>query len=215
MDYDLIVIGGGPAGYLAAERACDQGLETIVIEKGELGGVCLNEGCIPTKTLLYSAKVCECIQEERARLGVLCNNATIDHGQVQKRKQDVVKTLVKGVQASLGRKKAEFVKGEAAIAKQGNVFHVKAAQQEYTARNVLLATGSVPVIPPIPGVQERIETGNILTNRELLDIETIPKELVIIGAGVIGLEMANYFNIAGSKVTVIEMLSTIGGAIDR
>lgn len=215
MNYDLIVIGGGPAGYLAAERAGHAGFNTLLIEKRFVGGVCLNEGCIPSKVLLYSAKVYD-YAKHGEKYGVVAGNVSFNHPAVIERKNKVVKTLVMGVKAKLKKNNVTVVEGFGEItARSSEGYVVKANDQTYTAKRLLIATGSMPVIPPIPGVKEGMEKGYILTNREILDIKELPTSLVIVGGGVIGLEMASYFNSAGSKVTIIEMLDHIAGYTDR
>lgn len=215
MVYDLIVIGGGPAGYLAAERAGHEGLNTLLIEKRFIGGVCLNEGCIPSKALLYSAKVYD-YAKHGEKYGVAAENVTFNHEKVIERKNKVVKTLVTGIKAKLKKNKVTVVEGFGEIAgKNAEGYEVKANNETYTGKRLLIATGSMPVIPPITGIEEGIEKGYVLTNREILDIKSVPSSLVIVGGGVIGLEMASYFNSAGSKVTIIEMLDHIAGYTDR
>lgn len=213
--YDIIIIGGGPAGYNAAERAAHNGLKTLLIEKKSLGGVCLNEGCIPTKTLLYSAKIYD-YAKYGAEYGVAFKEASIDHNFVINRKNKVVKTLVAGVNSKLKKAGVEVINGDAVIQnKDKDGFNVKVDDKIYAAKYLLICTGSEAAVPPISGLKEGLESGFCLTNREILDLKDVPKELTVIGGGVIGLEMASYFNSIGSKVTVIEMLEHIGGAIDR
>lgn len=212
--FDLIIIGGGPAGYLAAERAGKSGLKTAVIEKRALGGVCLNEGCIPSKAFLNSAKIYE-YALHGDKYGVTTTGAHIDHKKVVERKNGVVRQLVAGVSASLKHCGAAVIEGEARIAgKDENGFAVEANGQKLHAKRLLIASGSVPVIPPIPGVKEGLASGFVMTNREVLDLTDVPGGLVVIGGGVIGLEMASYFNSIGVKVTVIEMLDKIAGPTD-
>lgn len=212
--FDLIVLGGGPAGYLAAERASSGGLSVLLFEKRSLGGVCLNEGCIPSKTLLNSGKLYDHALHGKS-YGVTAENVSIDHAAVVARKDEVVRTLVSGVVAKMKAHKVTVVKERAVITgKTGNLFSVEAAGTVYEAYRLLIATGSEPITPPIPGLKEGLESGFVMTNREILDITELPEHLVIIGGGVIGLEMASYFSMAGTTVTVIEMLDRIGGPLD-
>lgn len=213
--YDLIILGGGPAGYNAAERAAHGGLKTLVIEKRALGGVCLNEGCIPTKTLLYSAKIFD-YSKHCNEYGVKLEGASIDHGFVVERKNKVVKMLVGGIGATLKKAGVEVVDAAGEILRRdADGFVVKAADKEYTGKQLLICTGSTAAVPPIPGLRESVASGFGMTNHEILDLKDVPEKLVVIGGGVIGLEMASYFNSIGSKVTVIEMLDHIGGPTDR
>ena len=210
--YDLVVLGGGPAGYLAAERAGHAGLKTLVIEKREFGGVCLNEGCVPSKTFLNSAKVFDYANHADAYGVKIDGNKTIDQKFVVERKNGVVKMLVSGVKATLRKNKVTTMNAEAFIeGKCAEGYTVKAGDKQVVAKRLIISTGSMPVVPPIPGLKENIESGLVLTNREILDLEVIPKTLVVIGGGVIGLEMASYFSSVGTKVTVVEMLNKIAG----
>ena len=212
--YDLIVIGGGPGGDLAAERAAHAGLKTMLFEKRALGGVCLNEGCIPSKALLNSAKYYEHALHASA-YGVRCNDVSIDQSVVIARKAKVVRTLVSGVRAKMKAAGVTIVMAEAFInGKDESGILVCADGSTYVGKNLIVATGSSNAIPPLPGIKENL--GNfVLTNQEVLELQEIPKELVVIGGGVIGLEMACYYNAVGSKVTVIEMLDHIAGPTDR
>lgn len=210
--YDLVVIGGGPGGYLAAERAGHAGLKTLVIEKREFGGVCLNEGCVPSKTFLNSAKVFD-YANHAENYGVhIDGTKTIDQKFVVERKNGVVKMLVSGVKAQLKRNKVTTLNAEAFIeGKTDEGFSIKAGDTKVLAKRLIIATGSAPVVPPIAGLKENIASGLVLTNREILDLDYVPKTLTVIGGGVIGLEMASYFSSVGSKVTVVEMLNKIAG----
>lgn len=212
--YDLIVIGGGPGGYLAAERAAQKGLKVLLFEKRALGGVCLNEGCIPSKALLNSAKLYQHALHG-ASYGVTCADTRLDQEAVIDRKNRVVRTLVGGIRGKLRAKGVQVIQEEAYIqAKTADGFDLSAAGQSYTGKRLLIATGSSPVVPPIPGVREHLGSF-VLTSREILDLTEVPAQLAVIGGGVIGLEMAAYYAAAGSKVTVIEMLDHIAGATDR
>lgn len=214
MQYDLIVLGGGPAGYLAAERAGHAGLSVLCIEKNSVGGVCLNEGCIPTKTLLYSAKLYDGARYGD-KYGVSAPALSIDHAKVVARKNKVVKLLVGGVKAALKQNGVTLAAGEGRIEGRGEEgFRVSVGGEMHSAAKLLIATGSMPVVPPISGLREAMERGFALTNREILALTDAPERLVVIGGGVIGLEMASYFNSIGSAVTVIEMLDHIAGEND-
>ncbi len=209
--FDVLIIGGGPGGYLAGERAAQAGLSACVIEEKKLGGVCLNEGCIPTKTLLNSAKMYD-YASSGSRYGVSVEGARIDHGKVIDRKNMVVKQLVAGVTAKLKHHDVPVLSGHGKLlGKEGAQFLVQAGEETVCGKYVVLATGSEPIIPPIPGLKEAYEGGFLLTNREILDLREVPERLCIIGGGVIGLEMASYFCSIGTKVTVIEMLDKIAG----
>ncbi|MBO4251035.1 MAG: FAD-dependent oxidoreductase, partial [Clostridia bacterium] len=214
--YDLIVIGGGPAGYLAAERAGHAGLKTLVVEKNEYGGVCLNEGCVPSKTFLNSAKVVD-YANHAAKYGVKVDGkATIDQKFVVERKNGVVKMLVSGIKAALKKNKVTMKSATAFIeGKDENGYIVKAGEEKFAAKRLLIATGSMPVVPPITGLKEGVASGYVMTNKEVLDLTELPKNLVVIGGGVIGLELTSYFSSVGVNVTVVEMLDKIAGPTEK
>ncbi|NLP48039.1 MAG: dihydrolipoyl dehydrogenase [Clostridiales bacterium] len=214
-NYDLIVIGGGPAGYLGAIRAAQAGKKVALFEERALGGVCLNEGCIPSKALLNSSKMLDHAKNGK-RYGVLATDVRIDQGAVIARKNKVVKQLTAGIGMSMKALKVEVIEGSAKISpKDENLFVVSANSKEYKAVNLLIATGSKPILPPIQGLKEALDSGFALTNREILDLEEIPENLAVIGGGIIGLEMASYYNSVGSNVTVIEMLDKIAGPTEE
>ncbi|MBE7054775.1 MAG: dihydrolipoyl dehydrogenase [Ruminococcaceae bacterium] len=212
--FDVLVLGGGPGGYLCAERASQNGLKAAVFEKKALGGTCLNEGCIPTKTLLNSSKMYRHAKESEA-FGVTATGVTYDHAKVVERKDKVVKTLVSGVGATMKANKVTVVSANAVVKGRGeNGFMVEADGQVYEGKRLVIATGSETVVPPVPGLKEGLESGFVVTNREVLDEKKLPEKLVVIGGGVIGLEMAYYFASVGVSVTVIEMMPKIAGATD-
>ena len=209
---DLAIIGGGPGGYVAAERAGAAGLQTVLFEKRELGGVCLNEGCIPTKTLLYSAKVYN-YAVHGGDYGVSVEGASYDYGKIVGRKDKVVKKLVGGVKAKMKGAGVKVVKGDAVIeGRSAEGITVRCGEESYTVRNLLICAGSEAMVPPIPGMKEAGDV--IVTNREILALKEQPKELVVIGGGVIGMEFAAFYNTLGTKVTVVEMLPKILGPLD-
>lgn len=213
--YDLIVLGGGPAGYLAAERAGHGGLNTLLIEKRAVGGVCLNEGCVPSKTLLHSAKVFDHAVHGTA-YGVAVTGATIDQKAVIARKDRIVRNLVAGIRAQLKGARVTLKEGFGEIlGRENGIVRVRVGGEVFESSRLIVATGSEAIVPPIPGVKEGLAAGRVLTNREILALDTIPRSLVVVGGGVIGLEMASYFASVGSKVTVIEMLDKIAGPTDR
>lgn len=212
MKYDVAIIGGGPAGYTAAERAAKGGLSTILFEKNVLGGVCLNEGCVPTKTLLYSAKTYDNIRHA-SKYAVKAENPSFDLGKIIARKNKVVKKLTAGIRMKMTEAGATVVNAEASIegrAEDGTLTIV-AADTRYEAANLLICTGSETVIPPIPGLSETA----YWTSREALQSKELPASLVIIGGGVIGMEFASFFNSLGVEVHVVEMLDKILGPMDR
>lgn len=210
---DLAIIGGGPAGYVAAERAGAKGLKVVLFEKRELGGVCLNEGCIPTKTLLYSAKIYD-TAIHGDKYGVFAKDATFDFGKIVDRKSRVVRRLVAGVGAKMKAHGVQVVKGQAMIeGRSSEGIKISCNGESFLAANLLVCTGSEAFVPPIPGLKEAGDI--ILTNREILALKEQPESLVIIGGGVIGMEFASFYNSLGTKVTVVEMLPEILGGLDK
>lgn len=212
MNYDIAIIGGGPAGYTAAERATEGGLKTVLFEKNAIGGVCLNEGCIPTKTLLYSAKILDSFKSA-SKYGIQTGgDASFDLDKIIGRKDKTVKKLTSGVKMRLSSSGVDIVEGFAVLngEKEGKI-HIQCGNDDFTVKNVLLCTGSETIIPPIKGLPDI----DYWTSREALDIQKLPQTLAIIGGGVIGMEFASFFTSMGVKVKVIEMMPEILGAMDK
>ena len=212
MEYDIAIIGGGPAGYNAAEKAAINGLKTVLFEKNAIGGVCLNEGCIPTKTLLYSAKLLDNMKGA-SKYGILeGEQAGFDLGKIISRKDKVVKKLTGGVKMKLTSSGVEIVEGVATLlGEKSDKIRISCNEVEYVVKYVLVCTGSDTIIPPVKGLADVA----YWTSKEALEIKELPKSLVIIGGGVIGIEFASFFNSMGVKVTVIEMMPEILGAMDK
>ena len=205
MTYDLLVIGSGPGGYSAAVRAGQYGLKTALIEKQpRLGGTCLLVGCIPTKSLLHTAEIWTHVQHSEAE-GISVQNPTLNFPKVMERKDGIVSKHSKGVEFLMKKNKVEVIKGFATL-KGGGKVEVKSDKgvQTYEAKNILIATGSEARM--LPGLAP---DDSILTNVEILKLQTVPKTLNIIGAGAVGVEFASMFNKFGSKVQVFEMLPRI------
>ena len=195
---DLIIIGSGPGGYRAAEHAAKNGLSVTVIEKAHIGGTCLNEGCIPTKTLCHHAKIIDTLMDSEV-YGLSGMNYVIDFAKIMERKEAVISQLRNGVEILMQQSGVTVIMGEARFK---DAHTISVGEEEYTATNIIIATGSQAKIPPIEGINSDI----VITSRELLNINKIPKRLCIVGAGVIGMEFASVFSSFGSEVTVIEFL---------
>lgn len=206
MKFQLAIIGGGPAGYTAAEAAGKAGLSVVLFEKNSLGGVCLNEGCIPTKTLLYSAKVYD-YARHASKYAVSVPDASFDLPKIISRKAKVVRKLVLGIKAKLAAQQVTVVNGEAYIVDKNTV---RCADETYECEHLIICTGSQTVIPPIQGIDQV----SYWTHRDALDNKELPRSLAIVGGGVIGMEFASFFSSLGVQVTVIEMMNEILNGID-
>ena len=217
--FDTIIIGGGPAGYLAAERLGQQKKKVLLIEKQHLGGTCLNVGCIPTKTLLNSAKL-YVHAKEAEKFGVKAKDLTFDWTSIQKWKSDVIGKLRGGIESQMKRFGVEVLnaKGEILSAPSGNSpariksITADGTSLEHEGKTILLCTGSYPVMPPIPGVKDN---PIVVDSTGLLAVDKVPKRLIVIGGGVIGVEFAGLFSALGSEVNVIEMMDEIVPFMDR
>ena len=204
----IIIIGAGPGGYETALLAAKRGVEVVLIESGPVGGTCLNEGCIPTKAFCKNAEVLDGLKEAEA-FGVTGLSYDFDFKAVTARKNAVVEQLRGGVEGLLGHKNITLVRGKASFKDAHTISvmssEVETSHQEYSADYIIIATGSVSASLPIPGA----DLPGILTSREILDIEEVPRRLCVIGGGVIGLEFASIFRSFGSEVTVVEYCKDI------
>jgi dihydrolipoamide dehydrogenase len=207
----IIVIGGGPGGYVAAIRAAQLGGEVTLVEQAHLGGTCLNVGCIPTKALLHTAEVYQ-TAKEGTDCGVIIDNIKLDFGKVQRRKETIVQKLVGGVKGLLAANRVTVVSGKASFRDTTHlrVVNEKGETSVLTADKIIIATGSVPMMPPIPGIDSR----QCIDSTDALNLETIPRSILIVGGGVIGVEIATIYSTLGCKVTIVEMQSAILPMID-
>ena len=205
MEKNVIVIGGGPGGYVAAIRAAQLGASVTVVEKEHLGGTCLNVGCIPTKCLLRSAELLEDMRTRGAELGVKADNLTVDFPQVIAHKAQVSKQLTMGIAGLLKMNKIAKVDGEAVFTGEKAIRVKKAdgTEEDMAADAIIVAAGSVNSQPPIPGLKEN---PNCIDSTGALSLETLPESMVVIGGGVIGLELACAYAAFGTKVTVVEAM---------
>ncbi|MVN22902.1 dihydrolipoyl dehydrogenase [Mucilaginibacter arboris] len=206
MNYDVIVIGTGPGGYVAAIRAAQLGLKTAVIEKESLGGICLNWGCIPTKALLKSAQVFEYINHAE-EYGLKVNGSEVDFGSIIKRSRGVADGMSKGIQFLMKKNKIDVIMGTGKLKGKGTV-EVKGADgaaKEYTAKNIILATGSRS--RELPNLKQ--DGVKVIGYRQAMNLPKQPESMVVVGSGAIGVEFAYFYNSIGTKVTVVEYLDNI------
>ncbi|MBI4950089.1 MAG: dihydrolipoyl dehydrogenase [Deltaproteobacteria bacterium] len=210
-EFDCVVIGGGPGGYVSAIRGALLGGKVALIEKDKVGGTCLNRGCIPTKALYYSAKALNSARHA-TDFGVNVGEVSFDIVRAVARKDEVVKKLVGGVEQLLKGNGVEVIRGDATIESAGKVVVRKAdGAEEIAAKSVIIATGSEPALIPAFSI-DRV---NVLTSTEMLDIKKVPESLLIIGGGVMGCEFATLFSSFGSSVTIVELLPTILSTEDK
>lgn len=219
--YDLIVIGAGPGGYEAAIEAAKYGMKTALVERRELGGTCLNRGCIPTKTLLHTAELYREVSGA-STIGLEADGLRCNMEQLLARKNQVVEQLQKGIASLMKTNRVTVIHGSASIVDAGRVrikpsgtepgaAAVTVPETELEAGHILIATGSAPAVPPIPGA----DLPGVITSDELLDRASLPRHLIIIGGGVIGMEFASVFSALGCRVTVIEALERILANMDK
>ena len=200
-NFDIIVLGAGPGGYVAAERAGHLGKRVLLIEEGELGGVCLNSGCVPTKSLLHSAKLYRHALESE-KFGVRASGVEFDLAAAMSWKDQTVATLRKGVAFLMKKAKVQVLRARARIVAPGQV---EAGGTLYSGRNIIIATGSRAAMPPIPG----IESAPVVDNRGALSLSKLPKSVAVIGGGVVGMEFASLFSSLGVEVDLFEMLPEV------
>ncbi|TDV23576.1 dihydrolipoamide dehydrogenase [Mycoplasmopsis mustelae] len=211
-EFDVIVIGSGPGGYLAAEEAGAAGLRTLIIEKEFWGGVCLNVGCIPTKALLKTTEVLNYVNHAHD-FGLEGDvNVKINWEKMHQRKAGVVKQLTNGVQALMRMNKVKTIVGKAKFV---GAHEVEVENKVYRGRNVIIATGSSDRKIPLPGFDEGYKSGKLITSKEAINLQKQPKTLTIIGGGVIGVEFAQVFAAAGTKVTILQNLPTVLAMLDK
>ena len=212
MRYFLAVIGGGPAGYTAAEKASKAGKDVVLFEQNAVGGTCLNVGCIPTKSLLYGAKQYY-NATHAAKYGVTAENVSFDFAAMQKRKTIVVRKLVAGIKQRLNNEHCTLVSGAAKVVSyQPSVVSIECNGETYEAENLLICTGSTNFVPPIPGIQNN---EHVWDSTDALNATELPASIIIVGGGVIGLEFATLYHELGVPVTVIEAMPTILPNLDQ
>ena len=206
--YQLIVLGAGPGGYVTAIRAAQLGRKVAIVEKDKIGGTCLNRGCIPTKALLHSANT-YAGRNQFETLGLSYADIRYDMGKIHARKAQVVETLISGVSGLLKANKIDVLSGAAQITAPGKVV---VDGKEYTCEDIVIATGSYPARPPIPG----LDLPGVVTSNEVLEGEPVDyKSLIIIGGGVIGVELASFYAALGCKVTIVEALDRLLSTLDK
>ena len=211
MNYFLAIIGGGPAGYTAAEKASKAGKDVVLFEQNAVGGTCLNVGCIPTKSLLYGAKQYYNATHAQ-KYGVTAEQVSFDFAAMQKRKTIVVRKLVAGIKQRLNNEHCTLVSGFAKIVeRQDTVIRIECNGETYEAENLMICTGSTNFVPPIPGIQNN---EHVWDSTDALAATELPKSIIIVGGGVIGMEFATLYHELGVPVTVIEAMPTILPNID-
>ena len=206
--YDIAILGGGPGGYVAAIRAAQLGFKTIIIDKDNLGGICLNWGCIPTKSLLKNAEIFDNIKNHGKDFGIYTKELTFNFSEIIKRSRDISDRITKNVEMLIKKNKIDRVRGFGKLTSQNEIviFDKDGKQVEtIVSEKIIIATGAHPkILPNIP-----VDKKNIITSTEAMILDELPKELIVVGAGAIGIEFAYFYSVLGTKVTVIEMLDNI------
>lgn len=211
MEYDVVIIGGGPGGYVAAIRAAQMGAQVALVEKDSLGGTCLNRGCIPTKALVASAELVHNVKNA-ANFGVNIDSFSVDFNRVMARKEEIVEGLVEGIQFLLSRHKIQVFSGTGKITSPNTVQVTQedGSEENIDAKNIIIATGSEPALITALGYNGT----TVITSNEALELDAIPESLLVIGGGVIGCEFASIFHEFGTKVTIVEAMPTILPLVD-
>lgn len=209
--FDMVVIGGGPGGYVAAIRASQLGAKVALIEKERLGGTCLNWGCIPTKAMIKTASLYKEINEAN-QYGIKVDSVSVDYEQVLNRKDEIIKSLGTGIEKLLEKNKVTVYQGVGRVTSVGKVTVTdgQGISEELSCNKIILATGSSAMVPPIEGV----ELPGVIDSNTIFNMRSIPDSLVVIGGGVVGLEFASIYSTFGSKVTVVEMMDQVLPGID-
>ncbi len=205
--YDIAILGGGPGGYVAAIRAGQLGLKTVLIDKDNLGGICLNWGCIPTKSLLKNAEIYDAMKNHSEDFGISVQGLSFDFGKIIKRSRDISDRITKNVELLIKKNKIDRIRGFGKLVSKNqiDIYDDKKKTDSITADKIIIATGARPkTFPSIP-----VDHKNIITSTEAMNLPAQPKDLIVIGAGAIGVEFAYFYNVLGTKVTVIEMLENI------
>ncbi len=207
--YDVAIIGSGPGGYVAAIRAAQLGLKTAIVEKWDtLGGTCLNIGCIPSKALLHSSELYEKLSKQGKEHGIDHSKLSVDFERMSKRKDEVVKSLVEGVAGLMKKNKIDVFQGEGSFVDANTI---SVGNDKVKAKSIIIATGSEPASLPFLSIDEE----KIVSSTGALALKEVPKRMVVIGAGVIGVELASVYNRLGSEVNIVEMLDHICPAMDK
>jgi dihydrolipoyl dehydrogenase len=205
--YDIAILGGGPGGYVAAIRASQLGFKTVVIDKDNLGGICLNWGCIPTKSLLKNAELFDAIKNHGNEFGITSKELSFDFSKIIKRSRDIADRISKNVELLIKKNKIDRISGYGKLTSKNqiDIFENDRQLESIQADKIIIATGAKPkTIPAIP-----VDRNKIITSTEAMILDELPKEMIIIGAGAIGIEFAYFYSVLGTKVTVVEMLDNI------
>lgn len=206
--YDIAILGGGPGGYVAAIRAAQLGFKTVVIDKENLGGICLNWGCIPTKSLLKNAELFDNMKNHSSDFGIKISGIEFDFNKIIKRSRDISDRITKNVEMLIKKNKVDRIRGYGKLTSKHQIEIFDNARKKIgtvTSSNIIIATGAKPrLLPNIP-----VDKKNIITSTEAMSLGKLPKDLIVVGAGAIGIEFAYFYSVLGTKVTIIEMLDNI------